>query len=42
MIVTELCVFEFIDGKLTLTELSEGVSIEDVKAATGADFDIKL
>ena len=42
MIVTELCVFEFIDGKLTLTELSEGVTLEDVKAATEADFETKL
>ena len=42
MIVTELCVFEFIDGRLTLTELSEGVSIDDVVNATEADFDIKI
>jgi len=42
MIVTEMCVFEFIDGKLTLTELSEGVTLEDVNAVTEADFDIKL
>lgn len=42
MIVTEMCVFEFIDGKLTLTELSEGVTLEDVKAVTEADFNVKL
>ena len=42
MIVTELCVFEFIEGRLTLIELSDGVSLEEVKAATEADFDIKL
>ncbi|MBN2557898.1 MAG: 3-oxoacid CoA-transferase subunit B [Clostridia bacterium] len=40
MIVTELCVFEFINGKLTLTELSEGATIEDVAKATEAKFDI--
>jgi len=42
MIVTELCVFEFIDGKLTLTELSDGVSVDDVKQVTEAKFDIKI
>lgn len=42
MIVTEMCVFEFIDGKLTLTELSEGVTLDEVKAVTEADFDVKL
>ena len=40
MIVTELCVFEFINSKLTLTELSEGVTVEDVAKATEAKFDI--
>jgi len=42
MIVTELCVFEFIDGKLTLTELSDDVTLEEVKAVTEADFDVRL
>ncbi len=42
MIVTEMCVFEFIDGKLTLTELSEGVTLEEVRAVTEADFNVKL
>lgn len=42
MIVTEMCVFEFIDGKQTLTELSEGVTLDEVKAVTEADFDVKL
>ena len=40
MIVTELCVFEFINGKLTITELGEGVTVEDVAKATEAKFDI--
>lgn len=38
MIVTELCVFEYINSKLTLVELSEGISIEDVKLVTEAEF----
>ncbi|MBN2878296.1 MAG: CoA transferase subunit B [Clostridia bacterium] len=42
MIVTELCVFKFLEGKLTLTELSEGVTLDDVAAATEADFDIMI
>lgn len=42
MIVTDLCVFEYIDGKLTLTELADGVSIDDIKKATGASFKVAL
>lgn len=42
MIVTELCVFQFIDGKMTLTELSGGVSVEDIRQVTPADFDVKI
>ncbi|KPI40611.1 Succinyl-CoA:3-ketoacid coenzyme A transferase 1, mitochondrial [Cyphellophora attinorum] len=42
-IITELCVFE-VDRKgagLTLTELSEGVSVEDVRRCTEAKFKVK-
>lgn len=42
MIVTEMCVFEFIDGVLTLTELSPGVSLSDVREVTLADFDVAI
>jgi 3-oxoacid CoA-transferase len=38
MIITDLAVFEFIDGQLTLTELMPGVSIEEVRAKTSARF----
>ncbi|MEG9498296.1 3-oxoacid CoA-transferase subunit B [Mannheimia indoligenes] len=38
MVVTELAVFEFIDGKLTLTEIAEGHDLETVKAKTEAEF----
>ena len=38
-IITDLCVFEVEPGKgLVLTELHPGVSLEDVKAKTAADF----
>jgi 3-oxoacid CoA-transferase len=38
-IITELCVFDvdFANG-LTLIELAEGVTVEEVKAKTGAPF----
>ena len=42
MIVTDLCVFEYIDGKLTLTELAEGVSLEDVREVTEANFVVSV
>ena len=41
-IITDLCVFE-VDrkkGGLTLTELAESVTVEDVKAKTGARFKV--
>ncbi|BEI86278.1 hypothetical protein CcaverHIS002_0605650 [Cutaneotrichosporon cavernicola] len=42
MIITDLCVFE-VDrkaGKLTLTELMPGATVDEVKAKTGATFDV--
>jgi len=39
MIVTELCVFEVTPKGLLLTELADGVSVDDVRAVTLADFD---
>ena len=41
-IVTELAVFRFIDGRLVLTETAPGVSVEDVRAKTEAEFEVAL
>ncbi len=39
LIITDLCVFEVAKGKgLTLIELNDGVTLEDVKAKTGCAF----
>ena len=37
-IITEMCVMRYIDGKLTLTETAPGVTVQDIKKATEADF----
>ncbi|THX19162.1 succinyl-CoA:3-ketoacid-coenzyme A transferas-like protein [Aureobasidium pullulans] len=41
-IITDLCVFQvdLKDGGLTLTELAEGVTVEDIKAKTDASFKV--
>jgi len=41
-VVTDLAVFEFIDGKLTLIELMPGSSLEQVRAQTRASFNTAL
>jgi 3-oxoacid CoA-transferase len=38
MVITDLAVFEFIAGRLTLTELMPGASVEQVRAGTSARF----
>jgi len=41
-IITDLCVFD-IDrhaGKMTLTELAPGVTLEEVREKTGADYEV--
>lgn len=38
MVITDKAVFEFIDGKLTLTEIMPGATLEDVRATTSAKF----
>jgi 3-oxoacid CoA-transferase len=38
MIITDLAVFQFINGHLTLTELMPGVSLAEVRAKTSARF----
>ena len=37
-IATELAFFRFIDGKLTLTEIAPGVSLDEIRAKTEAEF----
>ncbi|MDR3300826.1 MAG: 3-oxoacid CoA-transferase subunit B [Candidatus Accumulibacter sp.] len=39
-IITELAVFRFIDGKLVLTETGPGVSVDDIRAKTEAEFTV--
>ena len=41
-IITDLCVFEVNrkNGGITLTELAEGVSVEDVRSKTDATFEV--
>ncbi|MPN43706.1 Acetate CoA-transferase subunit beta [bioreactor metagenome] len=40
MLVTELAVFRFIDGKMWLTEVVEGCDIATLREKTEAHFDI--
>jgi len=42
MIITEMGVFEFIDGKLYLTEITNGVSLEEIKEVTPASYEVAL
>lgn len=42
LIITDLAVFKFIDGKLTLTELMPGATLEEVRAKTDAEFVTQL
>ncbi|MFB0935805.1 MAG: hypothetical protein QMB52_08525, partial [Propionivibrio sp.] len=37
-IITELAVFRFIDGKLVLTEIAPGVTLDEIRAKTEAEF----
>ena len=40
MVITEMGVFEFPEGRITLTEIADGFSMEDVVEATGCKFDV--
>lgn len=40
MLITEKAVFTFADGVMTLTETAPGLTLEDVQAATAAEFQI--
>ena len=42
MIITEMCVFEVTKDGLVLTELSDGYTLEDVKAATEAAYSMAI
>lgn len=42
MVITDKAVFEFIDGKLTLTEIMPGATLEEVRALTAAEFIEKI
>ena len=42
VVVTELAVFRLIDGRLTLTELMPGVTLDEVLARTAADVPVAL
>ncbi|TDQ56522.1 acetate CoA/acetoacetate CoA-transferase beta subunit [Mesocricetibacter intestinalis] len=40
MVVTELAVFKFSRGRMYLTEIAEGYSVEDIRAKTEAEFEL--
>ena len=40
MVITELGVFEFPDGEIVLTEIADGVTLQDVVEATGCEFKV--
>lgn len=42
MVITDLAVFSFEAGKLLLKELMPGASLEEVRAKTGAEFEVML
>ena len=42
MIITEMCVFMVTQDGLVLTELSDGYTLDDVRAATEADYTIAI
>jgi 3-oxoacid CoA-transferase subunit B len=41
-LITDLAVFEFSDGAMTLVELQDGVSAEQVAEATEASYSVAL
>jgi 3-oxoacid CoA-transferase subunit B len=41
-LITDLAVFDFVDGEMHLVELQEGVSLEEVQEKTEANFFVKL
>ena len=41
-VITDLAVFTYLDGKLTLIELMPGATLEEVRAKTDAKFEENL
>jgi 3-oxoacid CoA-transferase len=41
VVITDLAVFDFREGRLTLTELMPGATLEQVRARTSAVFDVR-
>jgi 3-oxoacid CoA-transferase subunit B len=41
-LITELAVFDFVDGVMQLVELQDGVTLEEVVEKTEAQFEVKL
>lgn len=42
VLITELAVFRFIDGRLTLVRVQEGCSLDEIREKTSADYRIAL
>ncbi|TBX70294.1 3-oxoacid CoA-transferase subunit B [Flavobacterium silvisoli] len=42
MVITDKAVFEFINGKLTLTEIMPGATLEEIRKSTTAKFEERL
>ena len=42
MVITDLAVFRYLNGKLTLTELLPGATVEEIREKTAAKFEEKL
>jgi propionate CoA-transferase len=38
--ITERCVFDLLDGRLTLTEIAPGISVDDIKSIADIDFSV--
>lgn len=41
LLITDMAVFEFNDGKMTLTEIAEDTTLDEVRAATEANFEVR-
>ena len=42
VIVTELAKFRFVDGRLTLVEVMPGATLDDIRARTTAQFEVRV
>eukprot|EP00331_Platyophrya_macrostoma_P004408 CAMPEP_0176425152 /NCGR_PEP_ID=MMETSP0127-20121128/11236_1 /TAXON_ID=938130 /ORGANISM="Platyophrya macrostoma, Strain WH" /LENGTH=495 /DNA_ID=CAMNT_0017806293 /DNA_START=44 /DNA_END=1531 /DNA_ORIENTATION=+ len=41
VLITEMAVFRFVNGEMILEDIAEGLSLEDIKKNTGAEFKVK-